>query len=143
MSETRPRLLFFASFSFQSNLIGWIYLATKNQRLGEWSAIYLSFVISVWFFFLGGAESSINEYIFNVILHYIQPLIVLLYWIHRNEPSNTPILLEIYPLFYLIFIIQLNNHLGYEMYPVIREPVFWLGFILLFSAFKFGRKTGK
>lgn len=119
----RQFILFLSSFSFQTSLLGWLYLLTRNPVLGQFSARYLSFVALVWMSLLGGLESSAVERIFNDFLHYSIPLCVLFYH-HNDRAAHLPgmrywLLGLLYPLGYLIFMLLINQWIGYELYPVL------------------------
>jgi hypothetical protein len=124
--------LFLASFSFQSNTIGCIYLITNKNWIGCWAAPYLSFVAFVWFFFLGGKESTLEEWLFNVLLHYVQPVIVVLYWILVGKTTKIPVWLQVYPLIYTFCLFPLSWIIGYDLYPILKEYLFQLCCLLTF-----------
>lgn len=129
----RQIALFLASFSFQSNSIGCIYLFTNHGGLGRWAAPYLSFVALVWGFFLGGKESTDEEWLFNVLLHYVQPAIVVLYWILAGKTAKIPVWLRVYPFIYTLCLFPLSWKIGYDLYPILKEELLQLCCLLTFS----------
>lgn len=135
----RQVAVFLASFSLQSTLLGWLYLYTLDQRLGRWSATYLSFVAAVWTLFLGGQESATGEWVFNAYLHYAQPAYVVAYWLLKGDRSTgIPWPLQLYPFLYLVALVPLGYWLGYQTYPVLTSQtkavaVVWAGVHLVFN----------
>lgn len=120
----RQIFLFLSSFSFQTSLIGWLYLLTRNSTLGMYAVRYLSVVALVWLFALGGKESSTAEKVFNELLHYAHPLCVMIYsqLVDARVPGLRPWLQGLlYPLGYFFYMLLVNRWIGYELYPILSE----------------------
>lgn len=134
----RQLILFLCSFSFQTSLLGWFSVLTKNPILGQFSIRYLTFVALLWSFSLGGLENSTAEYIFNEILHYLVPSWV--YFYHRYAATYFPgvrywLLGLLYPLGYFFFMLLVNQWIGYELYPVLNtHPVLVVSVFVMVEA---------
>lgn len=118
----RQAFVFLASFSFQSNLLGWVYLITKSPLIGQCSTRYLLFVIIVWMYALANLESSRAERVFNELLHYVHPLSVIAYWStsRARVTGIRPWLIGLlFPAVYLVCMLLVNARIGYELYPVL------------------------
>ena len=131
----RRVILFLSSFSFQTSLIGWLYLLTRNPYLGQFSTRYLSFVALVWMIALANLETNVAERVFNELLHYAHPLCVTLYW--NLNPVYLPgvrvwLIGLLYPLSYFFFMLFINHWIGYELYPVLStSPILVLSLFVI------------
>jgi hypothetical protein len=132
----RYTVLFFCSLSFQTALIGWLALLTRNSVLGWISVRWQYFVMAVWFLLLRDKEAGYAEWTFNVLLHYVMTLLVFLHWNSNRGPPPSErlyMLSWLYPSAYLAFQFLLDARLGWEMYPVKSEHPFMLAgaFVLI------------
>ena len=128
----RRLILFLCSFSFQTSLLGWLFLLTKNPLLGFFSSRYLRFVMLVWAITLGNLEDNAAERSFNVLLHYGLPICVEWYWssIPQRFAGNRYWQLGFcYPFAYFLLMLTVNRWIGYELYPILSTDPFKIMFI--------------
>jgi hypothetical protein len=135
LMSRRQILIFLCSVSFQTNFAGFLYLALRENRLGRIASHLLLFVALVWFGFLSGKEDSIQELTFNILLHYVQPGIVVLHWLVAGDHSSRafPILGSIMVVYPFCLKILESRILGYKVYPVIDEHPYSLAACLATS----------
>lgn len=125
----RYAVLFLCSLSFQTALLGWVALLTRNSIL-SWTVVrWQCFVMLIWALLLRDKEAGLGEWVFNGLLHYAMPMLVFLNWnANRGEPPSERfyMLSWLYPVAYLACQFLLDARLGWEMYPVKREHPFLL-----------------
>jgi hypothetical protein len=118
----RQTALFLSSFSFQTTALGWIYLYTGNLKLGRWAARYTFFVAFIWLISLGGKETTMAEWVFNCILHYVFPAITILTYVpHIGKETSNAIPGFIYPVVYVGCLFIAEMQLGYFTYPIMKD----------------------
>ena len=127
----RRIVIYMSSFSFHTNLLGWIFVLTGNQLLGHYTSRYLMLVAGVWFTMLGGREESLMEYGFNSILHYCLPIATALHYYADLKPTHLHkhrlqwILGYVYPILYASAIYYVSPLLlTYRFYQPLFEQWF-------------------
>lgn len=112
----------FYSFSFQTSLLGWLYLLTGNIIFGHFSTRYLSFVVLIWAVFPKHFENNEAEYIIN---HFARILFLIcsIYYFLRTPAYFRGVRYQLlgllYPLGYYFFILLVNPCNIYELYPML------------------------
>lgn len=123
LSSLRESAVFFASFSFQANFLGWLYLVTRSPSLGLSATRYLVFLILVWFFVLDNQTRSAYESVHHGLVHYALPTYPIATWI-RIAPRPTVkawLLGYVYPALYLALLPLTDRITGYQLYPALEH----------------------
>lgn len=127
-NSLRQQLVFLVSISHLSNLLGVVYYClilfkSKQLRLtGGFQATGLALgkvVALVWFLFLGGKETSYDEWMINILVHYFSPLLFECGF--QASRIRYPYPLPIYPVSFMMlyggFLYAIGKlFLGYQIY---------------------------
>lgn len=135
----RPRhfLLFLWSVTFQTNLIGWLslwpeWLSPRVRGFCQAAGVYyLATVAVVWFVALGGKETDWVEWLFNVAIHYVTFVIVLVRTNQAPAPWPARWTMLIYPVFYWLQMSTMDSFAGWRVYPFGSMGLLLIGFVFV------------